>query len=84
MKKWIIALGILAVASAAATTSFDRVNALKEELKLHHVDGKKAEATLVASNLALGGENEPYGPHNEDIWHLIKEALIRQNKIESR
>ena len=72
MKKWIIALGILAVASAAATTSFDRVNALKEELKLHHVDGKKAEATLVASNLALGGENEPYvsGPLQEELAAL--------------
>ena len=67
-----LALGTFAVGTAAATTSFDRVNALKEELRLHHVDGKKSEAALVASNLALGADNEPYvsGPLQEELAAL--------------
>jgi len=48
------------------------VNALKEELRLHHVDGKKSDAALVASNLALGADNEPYvsGPLQEELAAL--------------
>jgi len=60
------------VASAVATTSFDRVSALKEELRLHHVEGKKAEAAQLAQKLAGSAANEPFiqGPLQEELSAL--------------
>lgn len=59
-KAVIIGLMTLAVASAIGATSFDRANALKEELKLNHVDGNKEAATRLATKLAQASGTEPF------------------------
>jgi hypothetical protein len=59
-KAFLIGLMTVAVGTAVAATSFDRANVLKDELKLHHVDGKKDEAARLATKLASTGNNEPF------------------------
>ena len=68
-KAILIGLMTLAVATAVAATSFDRANVLKDELKLHHVDGKKDEAAQLATKLASSGNNEPF------VQGALKEEL---------
>lgn len=75
-------LALFAVATAVATTSYDRVNALKQELKLHNVDGKKEEAAKLAAELAKNPANEPFvqGPLQEELAAL--DASVSNTSLE--
>jgi hypothetical protein len=79
---FIITTLVLGFASAVATTSFDRVTALKDVLELRHVDGKKDEAAALATKLAANSNNEPFvqGPLQEELAGL--DASVSDTSLE--